>query len=83
MVYKALAPAKRVQSVHSGVTGLVKSLMIRSSPLVAVSYLLHKWKYSLPVIVGAIMYFCQTNIFLLIPADNKRHRHKNSGANSK
>lgn len=42
MVYKVLAPAQRVQSVHSGVTEIVKSLMIRSSPLVAVGYLLHK-----------------------------------------
>lgn len=49
MVYKVLAPAQRVQSVHSGVTEIVKSLMIRSCPLVAVGYLLHKPKYSLPV----------------------------------
>jgi len=65
MVYKVLAPAQRVQSIHSGVTEIIKSLMIRSSPPAAVGYLLHKLKHSLPVIFGAIMYLCQTKYFLL------------------
>lgn len=83
MVYKVLAPAQRVQSVHSGVMEIIKPLMIRSSPLVAVGYLLRKLKYSLPVIFGAIMYFCQANIFFLIPVGSKCHQHNNSGANTK
>lgn len=42
MVYKVLAPAQRVQSSHSGVTEIVRFLMICSSPLAAVGYLLHE-----------------------------------------
>lgn len=80
---KSIGTCTRVQSVHSGIAEIVKSLTICRSPLPLDGYVLHEKKYSLPVVLSAITYFCQMNIFPLLPVGNKCHRDSNSGANIK
>lgn len=80
---KSIGTGTRVQSVHSRVAEIVKSSTICSSPLPLDGYLLHEVKYSLPVVLSAITYFCQMSIFPLLPVGSKCHCDSNSGANIK